>query len=249
MKQYLRVFLLAVTSQLMVVQTKDLAITNWYASKTKGSLTDSESVRFGLINNGAEVVTSFTVGFSQDGGQTFKEEVVTQTINANGGQYTHLFKENFAQVGTDGASYTLIGRVVLAGDEVSTNNEITVTIENRIVGDMGDEPILITAFPFTDSKEYALYHDDYMAGFTASNYHQEEDVVYAFSTTETQMYIDAKVHANWSVPAFELPAYTKVWVNGIEQTSGSSPVDFTGDVTHSIEQTINPKTTQWRPLV
>lgn len=350
MKQYLLVFLLAVTSQLMVAQTKDLAITNWYAPKTKGSLTDSESVRFGLINNGTEVVTSFTVGFSQDGGQTFKEEVVTKTINANGGQYTYTFLNNFAQVGTDGASYTLIGRVVLEGDEVTTNNEITVTIENRIVGDMGDEPIQITAFPFTDSKEYALYHDDYMAGFTASNYMQEEDVVYAFATTEAQMYVDAKVHANWSVPgpypkpsvhlinkspdvsftnlaygigdfdaelkngycglaqtyylvvskwttysfpydlevklyrqhdfksfgfddlsvqgdidysnrtitltvpqgtdktalvpAFELPAYTKVWVNGIEQTSGITGVDFTGDVTYSVEQTINPKTTQ-----
>jgi len=46
------------------------------------------------------------------------------------------------------------------------------------------------------------------------------------------------------VATYELPAYTEVLVGGVTQTSGSTAVDFTNDVTYTINQTISPNTSQ-----
>ncbi len=332
---------------------KDLQILSWSAPRSKGALTDSEIVKIAVKNIGAEAVSGFTIGFSQDGGETFKEEVVSQTLNA-GSIMLYTFSENFAVLGTDGATYYITGRITLEGDEDLSNNEHTEEVINYLIGDVEDEPFEITTFPYAASGEYVMYTNNYGPGYNISNYMQAEDIVFAFTTTETQMYVDAAVTADYAgsfaprpgialtrekpsafdktdpdteagvgtgdwvasfdnaycyyaqtyylvidkwtdysctydlvvnlyrqhdfkyfnfeslsvngaidyenrmvtltvpqgtdvtslVPTFELPAYTEVFIDGAAQTSGSSVVDFTSDVTYTINQTITPNATQ-----
>ncbi len=333
-------------------QTIDLGIYSWSSPKSKGPLTDNEVVKFVIENYGTESISSFTVGFSQDGGNTFKEETVNYTI-ASGAKYTYTFTSNYAVVGTDGATYEIIGKVTVDLDENSSNDQHTETVINYLIGDVGSEPFEITSFPYSDTREYALYNHNYTGTkYSAYNYLQYEDIVYTFTTTETQMYVDATVHANWDVvgpypdpsvhllnktpdyystmtnlnygigdydavmenaycyytqtyylvigkgteysfpyelevnlyrqhdfkyfnfdnlsvdgdidytnrivtltvpqetditsltPNFDLPANTEVLVNDVTQESGVTSVDFTNDVTYTINQTISPNTTQ-----
>ncbi|WP_066629171.1 T9SS type A sorting domain-containing protein [Labilibacter marinus] len=349
------IILFSSQSELSAQFTKDLEIFSWSAPRSKGALTDNETVRFTIKNIGTEAVSNFTVGFSQDGGNTYKEEVVSQTINSNG-YLTYTFSSHTAVMGTDGATYPIIGKITLTGDEDLSNNEHTEQVINYLIGDVDDEPFVITSFPYLDSKEYIMYTDNYGEKFESINYMQQEDIVYAFNTTETQMYVDAKVTADWAgsfaprpavilirekpstfdkysphldtqaaegygdwsgsfedgycyyaqtyylivdkwteytasyelevnlyrqhdfklfnfealsvegdidyenrivtltvpintdvtslIPTYELPAYTEVLVDGDSQTSGSTALDFTNDVTYTINQTISPNTIQ-----
>jgi len=175
---------------------KDLQISLWSAPKSRGALTDSETVRFQIHNVGVEAVSNFTVGFSQDGGNTFKEEIVTSTINA-GGYLNYTFTSNFAVVGTDGATYNIMGKITLADDVNQADNVFTEVVKNYLIGDVQDEPFEITSFPYTDTREYVMYTHNYGEKFNISNYMQAEDIVYRFTTTETQMYVDATVTTNY----------------------------------------------------
>ena len=352
------VFLMGNVNELLAQHAKDLQLFSWSSPRSKGALTDNESVRFTIKNVGTEPVSNFTLGFSQDGGSTFKEEVITQTIEAN--KYlTYTFTSHFAVVGIDGATYPIVGKITLEGDEDLSNNEHTENVINYSIGDVDDEPFWINSFPYSDTQEYVMFTGNYGEKFAMVNYMQQEDIVYAFTTTETQMYVDAEVTASWAglfspnpcvvlinekpstfnkystgygpgdtelgkgygdwsgsfenaycysaqtyyiivdkwreysctydlkvnlyrqhdfksfnfeslsvegdidydnrivtlaVPAgtdvtalvatYELPAYTEVLVKGITQTSGSSSIDFTNDVTYTINQTISPNTSQ-----
>ncbi len=346
-------FLILISPVFMHAQTIDLGIYSWSAPKSKGALTDSETVKIAIKNYGTEAVSSFTVGFSQDGGNTFKEETVNYTIASNG-IYLYTFTSNTAVVGTDGATYEILAKVTIDGDENASNDEYTETVINYVIGDVDDEPFLITSFPYTASGEYVMYTNNYGPNYNISNYMQAEDIVFAFTTTETQMYVDASVTAAYAgsfspkpgialsrekpsafdrtdpdteagvgtgswiasfenaycyyqqtyyliidkgtdylctydltvnllrqhdfkffkfeslsvvgeidytnrivtltvpqetdvtslVPTFDLPPYTEVLVNDVTQESSVTSVDFTNDVTYTINQTITPKATQ-----
>ncbi len=178
-------------------QTIDLGIYSWSAPKSKGALTDNETVKIAIKNYGTEAISSFTIGFSQDGGNTYKEEIVNQNIASNE-IYLYTFTNNYAVTGTDGATYEITGKVTVDGDENPLNNEYTETVINYLIGDVDDEPFLISSFPYTASGEYAMYTNNYGTNYNIPNYMQSEDIVFAFTTPETQMYVDASVTAEYT---------------------------------------------------
>ena len=67
-----------------------------------------------------------------------------------------------------------------------------------MIGDVDDEPFQISSFPYSHSSEYVYYTNNYGTGFSISNYMQAEDIVYSFTTTENQMYVDASVEASYA---------------------------------------------------
>lgn len=127
----------------MNAQVHDLAISRWLLPQTEGALGETETIRFEIENLGSSDETNFTVAFSMNGGQSFTEEVYNGTVPP-GSKRTQTFTAtgNFS---VDGATYNVIGKIILAGDEVPGNDEIEVAIINKITGDMCDEPI-VTSF-------------------------------------------------------------------------------------------------------
>ncbi len=179
-------------------QTHDLSVSIWYLPQTSGNLSNSETVRFGITNNGTQDESNFIVAFSQDNGVTWSEETHVDVV-PTGQTRPHTFSAT-ANLATDGASYPFIGKVVLEGDENSDNDQMEVEVSNRIVGDMCDEPIEITSFPYHDNRDISIYNNDYgyNSNFTAPNYLSDKDVIYSFTTTENQMYIDASLVSNYT---------------------------------------------------
>ncbi len=182
-------------------QDHDLAISRWLLPQTGGALDATETVRFEIENKGTLEETGFTVAFSVNGGVSFTEETFASVIPA-GQKRTHTFAAT-ADLSIDGASYVMVGKIILASDPNLTNNEIEVIVDNRIPGDLCDEPI-VTGLnyyeTYTDSRDFSFFNNDYAynSNFTAPNYLSDKDIVYSFQSSVTYSCVDVSVHSNWA---------------------------------------------------
>lgn len=140
MKRILLFILVLVISYIQAAD-RDLAISKWYIPQSAGSLSNNELVRFEIENLGTQEETGFIVAYSLNGGQTFVEETFS-TIIPIGAKRPHTFvtKGDFS---IDGATYEVITKVMLVGDENTSNDQQIFYIQNKIMGDMCDEPFLM----------------------------------------------------------------------------------------------------------
>nr|WP_321453776.1 T9SS type A sorting domain-containing protein [uncultured Carboxylicivirga sp.] len=199
MKKILLLFLLGWSIQSQAAD-HDLAISRWLLPQSAGDLGDTETVRFEIENLGVIDESNFTVSFSLDGGNSFIEEAYTGTVPA-GSKRTHTFTAK-ADLSIDGATYVIIGKISLTGDEDSSNDEIEVSVVNKIIGDDCDDPFvmdLARGVTYTDTRDITPFGDDYdyNSGWGAPNYLQDREVFYQFQTTAQTSYLDVTLHSNY----------------------------------------------------
>ncbi|WP_430809838.1 MULTISPECIES: T9SS type A sorting domain-containing protein [unclassified Carboxylicivirga] len=178
----------------------DLKISRWFLPQSEGLLNATEKVRFEIANLGSVDAVGFKVAYSLDGGQTFVEEDFATTVPA-GESRVHTFA-TLGDFSTDGATYDVIGKIIYTPDPETSNNTITVAIKNKVAGDVCDEPIelnLTAGISYTEMRDISVYDNDYgySSNFSAPNYLQDRDVIYAFQTTEQYSYLDVELVSNY----------------------------------------------------